>query len=69
MIEYQGLNECFRFVAVQTAACQEASMMTAMLTGFRDRPTLLPERGLSEIEVLFVSSQMIPQGFVGVCGL
>ena len=44
--EYQGLNECFRFVAVQIAACQGASMMTAMLTGFQDRLTLSPERGL-----------------------
>ena len=47
--EYQGLNDYidyFRFVAVQIAACQGASMMTAMLTGFQDRLTLSPERGL-----------------------
>ena len=44
--EYQGLNDYFRFVAAQTAACQGASMMTVMLTGFQDRLTLSPERGL-----------------------
>ena len=32
-------------MAAQTAVCLEAWMLTAMLTGFRDRLTLLPEKG------------------------
>ena len=43
-IKYQRLDECFRFVAAQTAVCQGASMMTAMLTGFRAKLIPSPEK-------------------------